>query len=78
MPNMDGFTVIEHLQQDPQFRLIPVIVLTAKSLSGAEQTLLEQSVVKVVHKLGLDRSAFIQELRNALASYRGPALPTDT
>ena len=78
MPHMDGFTVIEHLQQDPQFRLIPVIVLTAKSLSGAEQTLLEQSVVKVVHKLGLDRSAFIQELRNALASYRGPALPTDT
>ena len=78
MPNMDGFTVIEHLQQDPQFRLIPVIVLTAKSLTGAEQALLEQSVVKVVQKLGLDQSAFIQELRNALASYRGPARPTDT
>jgi CheY-like chemotaxis protein len=72
MPHMDGFTVIEHLQQDPQFRQIPVIVLTAKSLSAGEQTLLDQSVVKVVQKMGLDRSAFIRELRNALASYRGP------
>jgi signal transduction histidine kinase/DNA-binding response OmpR family regulator len=72
MPNMDGFAVIEHLQQDPQHRLIPVVVLTAKTLSGSEQAWLEQSVVKVVHKMGLDRSAFIRELRNALASYRGP------
>jgi signal transduction histidine kinase/DNA-binding response OmpR family regulator len=73
MPNMDGFAVIEHLQQDPQYRLIPIIVLTAKTLTAAEQATLEQSVVKVVQKMGLDRSAFIQELRGALGSYRGPA-----
>ncbi len=72
MPNMDGFAVIEHLQQDPEWRLIPVIVLTAKTLTAAEETLLEQSVVKVVQKRGLDRAAFIQELRSALGSCRGP------
>jgi len=72
MPNMDGFAVIEHLQQDPQYRLIPIIVLTAKTLTAAEQALFEQSVVKVVLKMGLDRVAFIEELRGALGSYRSP------
>jgi signal transduction histidine kinase/CheY-like chemotaxis protein len=72
MPNMDGFAVIEHLQQDPEYRRIPIIVLTAKTLTVGEQALLDQSVVKVVQKMGLDRSAFIQELRTALGLYRTP------
>ncbi|MBI3457333.1 MAG: response regulator [Candidatus Rokubacteria bacterium] len=70
MPRMDGLAVIEHLQRDPRYRLIPVIVLTAKSLTAAEHATLEQSVLKVIRKMGLDRDSFIQELRSALQSYR--------
>jgi signal transduction histidine kinase/DNA-binding response OmpR family regulator len=70
MPRMDGFAVIEQLQQDPDYRRIPVIVLTAKPLSAAETALLEQSVLKVVHKMGLDREFFIGELRRALSTHR--------
>jgi CheY-like chemotaxis protein len=61
MPEMDGFAVIEHLQQDPQSRQIPVIVLTAKTLTAA-----------VIQKRGLDRDTPIQELRGLLQSYRRP------
>jgi signal transduction histidine kinase/CheY-like chemotaxis protein len=72
MPRLDGFAVIEHLQQDSQYRQIPVIVLTAKTLTAAEQTLLEQRVRTVIQKRGLDRDTFIQELRGVLQAYRGP------
>ena len=72
MPEMDGFAVIEHLQQDPQSREVPVIVLTAKTLTAAEQVTLEQSVRTVIQKRGLDRDTLIQELRGLLQAYRGP------
>jgi len=70
MPRMDGFTFIEHLRQDPEQRLIPVIVLTAKTLTTVEHALLEQGVLKIIQKRGLDRDHFIQELRGALQAYR--------
>jgi signal transduction histidine kinase/CheY-like chemotaxis protein/HAMP domain-containing protein len=72
MPRMDGFMVIEHLQRDPQSRQIPVIVLTAKTLTALDQVMLEQSVQTVIQKRGLERETLIQELRALLQAYRGP------
>ena len=69
MPDVDGFTVIEQLQQNARGRAIPIIVLTAKRLGPAERSWLDQSVVKVVQKLGLDRDAFLKDLQHALGSY---------
>ena len=40
MPHLDGFGVIEYLQQNPRYRDIPVLVLTAKTLTAEEKTLL--------------------------------------
>jgi CheY-like chemotaxis protein len=71
MPRMDGFAVIEHLQQEPQYRQIPVIVLTAKTLTPKEESMLEQSVRSVIQKRGLDRDTLLQELRGLLQTYRG-------
>ncbi len=63
MPRLDGFGVIEHLRGDPTYRRIPIIVLTAKSLTDAEATYLKQSVSKVIAKQGLEAEALIRELR---------------
>jgi CheY-like chemotaxis protein len=71
MPRMDGFAVIEHLQQEPQYRQIPVIVLTAKTLTPKEESMLEQSVRSVIQKRGLDRDTLLHELRGLLQTYRG-------
>jgi signal transduction histidine kinase/CheY-like chemotaxis protein len=68
MPGIDGFAVIEHLQQSARGRAIPIIVLTAKRLEPAERASLEQSVVKIVQKLGLDRDTFLRDLQDALGS----------
>ncbi|HXH08668.1 MAG TPA: response regulator [Alphaproteobacteria bacterium] len=72
MPEMDGFTVLEQLQQDPETRHLPVIVLTAKTLTAAEHAMLEQRARKVLQKRGLDRDTLLQELRNLLQAYPGP------
>jgi len=73
MPGMDGFAVIEHLQQDARYRQIPVIVFTAKTLTPTEQVMLEQSVRTVIQKRGLDRDTLIQELRSLLQAYQNRA-----
>jgi PAS domain S-box-containing protein len=75
MPRMDGFALIEQLQQAPLSQQIPVIVLTAKTLTAAEQALLEQSVRTVIQKRGLDRELLIRELRGLLHAYYGPMPP---
>ena len=66
MPRLDGFGVLAHLQQDPAHRAIPVIVLTAKTLTAEEQTKLQQGVVQVVRKEGLAADTLLGELKRAL------------
>ena len=34
MPGVDGFEVLERLQEDPETKMLPVVVLTARSLSS--------------------------------------------
>jgi PAS domain S-box-containing protein len=75
MPGMDGFALIEQLHQDPKFQQIPVIVLTAKTLTAPEQAFLDQSVRTVIQKRGLDRDTLIQELRGLLQAYHGSTPP---
>jgi len=70
MPRLDGFAVIEHLRQDPDSRELPVIVLTAKTLTAAEHTRLDQSLRTVIQKRGLEHGTLIDELQSLLQGYR--------
>lgn len=38
LPDMDGFTVIEHLKQMPHMQHVPIIVFTARNHPGDELT----------------------------------------
>jgi GAF domain-containing protein/CheY-like chemotaxis protein len=67
MPRLDGFGVIERLRQHPEQRTIPVVVLTAKSLTADESASLDASVAKVIRKQGLVGDALIAEIAGALA-----------
>jgi CheY-like chemotaxis protein len=66
MPRMDGFAVLDHLHRDPQVRDIPVVVITAKTLTAEEKALLEQRTRAVIQKHGLERNALLQEVQSAL------------
>ena len=66
MPRMDGFEVIASLQQDAERRDIPVIVLTAKTLTRQERRALKEHALAVIQKGALDRDALMAELKQVL------------
>jgi CheY-like chemotaxis protein len=69
MPRLDGFAVVEHLREDDELREIPIIVLTAKTLTTKEQVRLEQGISSVLQKGQLDYEALVKEVHSALQIY---------
>ncbi len=67
MPEMDGFAFIEalHAQGDAS---LPVVVLTAKELTRAEQQRLAGHVQNVIEKGSYTQAQLEQEVRRALAA----------
>jgi signal transduction histidine kinase/CheY-like chemotaxis protein len=66
MPRMDGLTFLNVLQADAGLRDIPVIVLTAKSLTIGERQTLQDRVLGLVEKHGFKREDLIREVRRVL------------
>jgi signal transduction histidine kinase/CheY-like chemotaxis protein len=67
MPRMDGLAFLDALERNSAYKEIPVIMLTAESLSPTDRRMLQERVLGLIEKRGLDREALIQELRRALA-----------
>ncbi|MCP4360000.1 MAG: response regulator, partial [Chloroflexi bacterium] len=69
MPRLDGFDVLQALQQHPQHRHIPIIVLTAKTLTRSEKQYLTNTVTQIIYKQGSKEALLIDELQQALRQY---------
>jgi signal transduction histidine kinase len=70
MPVLDGFGVLATMRADPLLASVPVVVLTAKSLTEAERRFLTRTAVRVLQK-GEHRLADIASLvRRAAESAR--------
>ncbi len=50
MPEMDGFEVLSVLRADAKFREIPVVVVTAKTLTREDRERLQSGIVAVIEK----------------------------
>ncbi|MGC1305919.1 MAG: response regulator [Phormidesmis sp.] len=70
MPEMDGFEFIRELRQHPQWRSLPVIVLTAKDLSAEERKWLEGKTQRIYHKGSSSRQLLLNEIHSLLAMPR--------
>lgn len=67
MPEMDGFEVVRHMRSTPTWAEIPVLICTAKELSGAERADLMRSVSKIVEKgSSMQSDVLLGELTTAL------------
>jgi threonine synthase len=50
MPELDGFSVLDALKEDPQTSSIPVIVVTAKELTSEEKSRLQGRIHTLMQK----------------------------
>lgn len=66
LPDMDGFSILETLQNDPKLRDIPVIVLSGKSLTQEERDSLTLNIRALVEKTSLDRKQFSDLVKKEL------------
>jgi len=74
MPEMNGFEFVARLRERPEWRAIPVVVVSAMDLTAADRARLNGHVEAVVQKSGQDREHLMQEVRRMLeASTRARA-----
>ena len=67
MPEMDGFEFIRELRRHPQWRSLPVIVLTAKDLTLEERNWLEGQTQRIYQKGSSSKQTLLNEIDRLLA-----------
>lgn len=66
MPEMDGFTFLSELRQNQTWQNIPVIVVTAKTLTKEDRKILGESTERVVQKGDYTPIHLVAEIRRIL------------
>ncbi|MBR0784837.1 response regulator [Bradyrhizobium iriomotense] len=64
MPDMDGFKFLELLRGDAAFSNIPVVAMTATSLSEADRRRLDSGIAEFVSKAACDRDELLARIRD--------------
>jgi PAS domain S-box-containing protein len=68
MPEVSGFDVVDALKLDPITASIPIIILTAQSISAKDRALLGSDVQKVMEKSDFKHDQFVNAVRLAMAN----------
>lgn len=66
MPDVNGFDVIEVLKHDPETASIPILAVTAKTLTSDDRATLNSSIAAVLEKASFSHHRFASEVRRAL------------
>ena len=75
MPEMDGFAFLEKLRENEAWRAIPVVVVTAKSLTAADRARLSGSVEQLIQKSDANLEALLADLSERLPKKGGADAP---
>jgi PAS domain S-box-containing protein len=67
MPQMDGFDVVDALNERPETARIPILVVTAKQITAEDRTRLSGFVVAIMEKSNFDVDRFGVEVRRAMS-----------
>jgi PAS domain S-box-containing protein len=67
MPGMDGFAFLEELHRRGEEHSVPIVILTAKDLTGADYQRLGVPIEKILRKESLGREQLLAEVGAVLA-----------
>jgi PAS domain S-box-containing protein len=70
MPGMDGFEVIRHVRQEEALKTLPIIVMTAKTLTQEEIVLLSRETQALFQKNGSWHQDLVAEVGRAVQGRR--------
>ncbi len=68
MPTMDGFTFLDTLRQNSRFDALPVVVLTAKTLTETDRERLQARALHVIERQGQSEEAIIARLQSQICA----------
>jgi CheY-like chemotaxis protein len=71
MPEIDGFQLVELLRANPDWRTIPVIIITAIDLTPTERLQLHGSVERILQKGAYQREELLRDVRELIAQHTG-------
>jgi len=72
MPEMDGFAFAAEVRRHPEWRSIPIVVLSAKDLTNEDRKRLNGNVETVLRKQGDARESILEQVRDLLADSKAP------
>ena len=67
MPEMDGFAFAAEVRRHPEWRSIPIVVVTAQDLTSEDRRRLNGHVETILRKKGDSREALLEQVRDLLA-----------
>src|ERR1041384_4094806 len=68
LPEMDGFEVVHRMSLNPEWRAIPVILLTARDLSHEERRALDIGTARIIQKGNFSRDELLAEVGRAVGA----------
>jgi CheY-like chemotaxis protein len=78
MPEMDGFEFADRVRRHPEWRSIPIVVVTARDLSAEERRRLSGYVETILQKAGDSHEALLRQVSERLSDWAPRALTPRT
>jgi CheY-like chemotaxis protein len=73
---MDGFEFAARVRRHPEWRSIPIVVLSGQDLTAAERRKLNGNVESIIKKEGDSHEALLHQVRDLLDDWAAPrAIP---
>jgi signal transduction histidine kinase/CheY-like chemotaxis protein len=76
MPEMDGFEFADRMRRHPEWRSVPIVVVTSRDLNGDERRRLNGYVETILQKDGDSPEALLHQVRDLLSDYGAPRAMT--
>jgi CheY-like chemotaxis protein len=69
---MDGFAFAAEVRKHPEWRSIPIVVLSAQDLTNEDRKRLNGHVETIIRKHGDGRESILAQVRDLLADSKAP------